>query len=249
MMLPVTIGRSVLAWVGGVIGAAIALGAVASAGGGEIRFTIGEGRVTLIASDALLGDVLAEWERAGSARFVDAGELDQVPVSLHLVDVPEAEALHILLRPAAGYLAVPRAPLTPGASVYDRIKILAVGSSSSMPRSVATTRAARPVATAVAPATGRPEDGLGREAPPAELSEAVQIERLQRLLHPRGTGDESAAAATETQPRALAPQTTPRPGMIADPGQLEEAEEPGRRYRGSPRAYDPFTVVPAPPRR
>ena len=245
-MLPVTTGRGVLAWVGGVIGAAIALGAVASAGGGEIRFTIGEGRVTLIASDALLGDILAEWGRAGDTRFVDAGELHQVPVSLHLVDVPEVEALRLLLRPAAGYLAVPRAPLTPGASVYDRIKILAVRSSSSMPRSVAATRA---VATAAAPAAGRPEDGLGNEAPPAELSEAAQIERLQRLLHPRGIGDESAAAATETQPRALAPQTTPRPGMIADPGQLEESEEPGRRYRGSPRAYDPFTAVPAPPPR
>ena len=71
--------------------------------------SIGEGRVTLVTSGAPLGDVLAAWERAGSTRFVDAGELDQVPVSLHLVDVPEAEALRLLLRPAAGYLAVPRA--------------------------------------------------------------------------------------------------------------------------------------------
>jgi hypothetical protein len=116
-----------------------------------------------------------------------------------------------------------------------------VRSSSSMPRSVA---AARPVATAVAPATGRPEDGLSSEAPPAELSEAAQIERLQRLLHPRGSGDEPATAAPETQPRARVPLTTPRPGMIVDPEQPEEAEEPGRRYRGSPRAYDPFTVLP-----
>ena len=249
MMLPVTTGRGVLAWVGGVIGVAIALGSVVYAGGGGIRFTIGEGRVTLITSDAPLGDILAEWERAGSTRFVDAGELDEVPVSLHLVDVPEAEALRLLLRPAAGYLAVPRAPLTPGAAVYDRIKILAVRSRSPMPRSVATTRAAA-TAAAGASGAGRPEDELGSEAPPAEPSEAAQIERLQRLVHhPRGSGDESAAAATETQPRARAPHTTPRPGMIIDPGQPEEAEEPRRRYRGSPRAYDPFTVVPAPPPR
>ena len=100
MMLPMTTGRGVCAWVAGVLGAAIALGSVAYPGGGEIRFTIREGHVTLIASDALRGDVLAEWGRAGDTRFVDAGELDQVPVSLHLVDVPEAGALRLLLRPA-----------------------------------------------------------------------------------------------------------------------------------------------------
>jgi hypothetical protein len=100
------------------------------------------------------------------------------------------------------------------------------------------------VATAAAPGAGRPADDLGDGAPPAELSEAAQIERLQRLLHPRGSGDEPATAAPETQPRARVPLTTPRPGMIVDPEQPEEAEEPGRRYRGSPRAYDPFTVLP-----
>ena len=153
-------------------------------GADELQFTIGEGRVTLIASDALLGDVLAEWERAGNTRFVDAGDLDEVPVSLHLVDVPEAEALRLLLRPAAGYLAARRAPLTPGASVYDRVKILAGRANSPPPRSAPATRPAQAVATAATRVPGasggggRPEDDLGNGAPPAELSEAAQIERL-----------------------------------------------------------------------
>ncbi len=95
----------------------------------------------------------------------------------------------------------------------------------------------------------RPEDDPGDRAPPAELSEEAQIERLQRLLHPRGSGDGSGDTAAETRPGAQVPLTTPRPGMIVDPEQPQAAEEPGRRYRGSPRAYDPFTVFPAAPSR
>lgn len=203
------------AWAGGVIAVAIGMSPVVYAGGGEIQFTIGEGRVTLIARNAPLGEVLAEWERAGSTRFVDAGGLDAVPVSLHLVDVPEAMALRLLLRPAAGYIAMARAPSAPGASQYDRVEVLAARPTPSRPRFAAATRALAAPAPGAAGA-GRAEDGRGNGPPPAELSEAAQIERLQRLLRPRESGDESAAAATETEPRARAPHATPRPGMRVD---------------------------------
>lgn len=243
--------RGAIAWAGAVVGAAIAM-SPAGSGADELRLAIAEGRVTLIARAAPLGDVLAAWERAGGTRFVDAGGLDTVPVSLHLVDVPEAEALRLLLRPAAGYLAVPRTPRTPrvpGASSYDRVKVLAVRSRSPLPRPAAASRAARPEAVPGAPGAGPPRHDRGDGAPPPELTEEAQIERLQRLLHPRGSGDGSAATATETRPGAQVPLTTPRPGMIVDPGQPQTAEEPRRRYRGSAREYDPFTVFPAPPPR
>lgn len=238
VMTLVTTGRGVCGWASGLIGAAVAMSAAVSAAE-EPRFTMTEGRVTLIARDTPLGDVLAAWERAGSTRFIDAGALDEVSVSLHLVDVPEADALRLLLRPAAGYLAVPRTPRVPGASLYERVKVLAVRSQFPIPRSVAPTRAARPEA-----APGAVGDG----APPPELTEEAQIERLQRLLHPRGSGDEPADAATETRPGAQVPLTTPRPGMIVDPEQPQAADEPRRRYRGSAREYDPFTVFPVPRR-
>ncbi len=212
----------------------------------ELQLTIADGRVTLVTRDAPLGDVLAAWERAGSTRFVDAGELDQVPVSLHLVDVPEAEALRLLLRPAAGYLAVPRARPAPGASTYDRVKILAVRSPTPAARSAAPASAAAAVPAPGPRGSGAipPEGDVAGAAPPPELTEAAQIERLQRLLHPRGSADGSADAAPDTQPRAPVPLTTPRPGMIVDPEQPQESEEPRRRYRRSPRAYDPFTTFP-----
>ena len=202
------------AWAGGVIAVAIWTSPLVHAGGGEIRFTIGEGRVTLVARNAPLGEVIAAWERAGSTRFVDAGGLDAVPVSLHLVDVPEAMALRLLLRPAAGYVAMARAPSAPGASLYDRVEVLAVRATPSRPRSAAALRALPPPAAGAA--GGGAEDGRGNGPPPAELSEAAQIERLQRLLRPRESGGESAAAATEAVPRARAPRATPRPGMLVD---------------------------------
>lgn len=243
MMVLVTGDRGVCARACVLIGAAIAMSPIVSAAD-ELQLEIGEGRVTLIVRDAPLGDVLAAWQRAGSTHFVDAGKLDEVPVSLHLVDVPEAEALRLLLQPAAGYLAVPRTPPTRGASRYDRVKILAARSRSPMPRSVAPVRA-----SASAAGAGRREHPPGNGAPPPELSEEEQIERLQRLLHPRGSGDESADTATQARPGAPVPLITPRPGMIVDPEQPRPAEEPRRRYRGSAREYDPFTVFPQGDRR
>jgi hypothetical protein len=53
---------------------------------------------------------------------------------LKLVSVPERQALDIILRNAAGYMAAPRlASATPGASDYDRILILPTSTSSSSP--------------------------------------------------------------------------------------------------------------------
>ena len=213
-MIALVAGRA-CAWAGGVIAAAIWMSPLVYTGGGGIELTIAEGRVTLIARNAPLGEVLAEWERAGSTRFVGAGGLDAVPVSLHLVDVPEAMALRLLLRPAAGYIAVARAPSAPGTSQYDRVAVLAGRATPSRPRSAA---AARALAAPAPGAAGgdRAAAGRGNGPPPGELSEAAQIERLQRLLRPRESGDESAAAATETAPRARAPHATPRPGMLVD---------------------------------
>ena len=47
------------------------------------------------------------------------------PITLELVDVPEKEALDILLRTAAGYIAAPRPANMAGASQFDRVIVLA----------------------------------------------------------------------------------------------------------------------------
>ena len=184
--------------------AVAAAGAARVAGADELELAVGQGRVTLVAAGVPLGEVLAEWARVGGTRFEGVGGLGAALVSLRLEGVAEREALRLLLRPAAGFLAAPRAQGVAGASMYDRVKI----------------RAARrdpQTAPAGASQERRPPPGPVREAPPV-VSEADQRERLRRLLRPR------APVRAVTDPPAEAPRegpvyapTTPRPGMVVEP--------------------------------
>ena len=205
MWYAVAVSRMGRGWIVGVTGLVIAAsGAARTAGADELAFAIGGGRVTLIAAGVPLQAVLDEWARAGDTRFVGAEAIGASPVSLRLEDVAEREALRLLLQPAAGFLAVPRTPRDPGASIYDRVKVRAARSDP------------RPPASGGSPAPGPAR----RESPPAPvreapaLSEADQRARLQRLMRPRGAG--GAVADAPRGGAAYAP-TTPRPGMIAEP--------------------------------
>lgn len=189
----------------------MSLGGTRAAGAEELALAIAEGRVTLTAAEAPLGDVLAEWSRAGNTRFEGVGELGSARVTLHLEGVPEREALRLLLRPAAGFLAAPRRSQGSGASIYGRVWIRAG-------------RRAPQAAPGGASQERRPPlpPRRIREAPPI-LSAAEQRERLQQLVRPRAPVDE-AAGPPGSVPRggpAYAP-TTPRPGMVVE-------EEPSDR--------------------
>ena len=63
------------------------------------------------------------------------------PISLELTNVPEAQALDILLRTVSGYLAAPRAVAVPTHRMYDRILVLPA--SSGAPPRAATAAAGR----------------------------------------------------------------------------------------------------------
>lgn len=206
-------------WVAGAAGVVVAaVGGARVAAADGLEFAIGEGRVTAVATGIALGDVLAEWSRAGGTRFVGAGELGAVPVSLRLVDVSEAEALRLLLRPAAGYLAASRTPGVRGASMFDRVKIRAAR------------RALEAAPEGASPRRRTPPSGPVRDSP--VLSEQDQRARLQRLLSPRRVAVPSGPPAA---PRAGAPDafpppppagalyapTTPRPGMVVVPSSAD----------------------------
>ena len=94
-----------------------------SASAGELRLSIGNGRVTIVAQDVTLRQILDEWSRVGKTVFVGADKLVGPPVTLELQDVAEGRALETLLRSVSGYIAKPRAPAA-GASAYDRILIM-----------------------------------------------------------------------------------------------------------------------------
>ena len=90
----------------------------------DVRITMQDGRVTLIAENATARQILAEWARVGQAKVVGAERLAGPPLTLQMTDVPEAQALQTILRAASGYMVAQRASVMPAASRYDRILIL-----------------------------------------------------------------------------------------------------------------------------
>jgi hypothetical protein len=96
----------------------------------QVSVSMNDGRVTLVADNAPLWMVLSEWARVGKTNIVNAEKLTGPPVTLQLVDVPEAEALETVLRSAPGYVVAPRAANIPGASRYDRVLIMPATASS-----------------------------------------------------------------------------------------------------------------------
>ncbi len=66
------------------------IGAVPSAASaGDLRFTLVNGRATIVASEVSLRQILDEWARVGHTTVVNADKLIGTPVTLQLVDVPE----------------------------------------------------------------------------------------------------------------------------------------------------------------
>ena len=52
--------------------------------------------------------ILAEWARVGGTKIVGADKITGAPLTLHIVDMPERQALDIILRNVAGFMAAPR---------------------------------------------------------------------------------------------------------------------------------------------
>ena len=195
-------------------------GAVPLFGGDEIAIEMEGGRVTLVATDARLADVLAEWSQVSGTRFVGAEALGGQLITLYLEDAPEAEAIRFLLRSAVGYVAAPRRPGGPGVSRYDRITIMATNEASSVrTRPMVARRGGNGVLSPHDP------DGISPEAPTL-----VRMEDLQRLL-------DAAAGAAGATPDAAPPGVpvvvTPLPGIgaVQSPSLLPQpwSHEPRQR--------------------
>lgn len=105
---------------------ALSLVAVLPASAQQLKLSFNEGRVSLEATGVPVRTILTEWANLGGTKVIGAERITGSPLTLKLDDVPEAQALEIVLRSVAGYMAAPRrASATPGASMYDRILVLA----------------------------------------------------------------------------------------------------------------------------
>jgi hypothetical protein len=96
------------------------------AGAQPFKMHIANGRVTLDAVNVSARQILAEWARIGGTKVVGAEKITGAPLTLKLVDMPERQALDIILRNVAGFMAAPRSATSlAGASTYDRILVMA----------------------------------------------------------------------------------------------------------------------------
>jgi hypothetical protein len=91
---------------------------------GDVNLNIANGRVTLVAQDATIRQILAEWARVGQTKIVNGDKMMGPPVTMELRDVPESKALETILRSAAGYVATPRIDGRVGMSSFDAVVIL-----------------------------------------------------------------------------------------------------------------------------
>lgn len=181
-----------------------------SAAAGEVKVTLNQGLVTIIATDAPISQILSEWARVGQAKFVNAEKMMMV-VSLQLVDVPERKALDIILRSASGYMAAERATPLAGASVFDRIMILPYS---------------RPPAAAAVPASPTMPQPFNPRPQPF-VPQAQQDDDPPAM--PPGVGPQNQSTPmTSPMPGMLPqnnnpqnpgqqPQTLPRPGFLPAP--------------------------------
>src|SRR4051812_17049198 len=102
---------------------AVCLFAAASASA-DVKISMQNGHVTVIAKDATVRQILTEWARVGQTKIVNAERVPGGPISLELDNVPEAQALEILLRSLSGYITAPRPVEAATLSRFDRIIIM-----------------------------------------------------------------------------------------------------------------------------
>lgn len=99
---------------------------LASTASAQVRLTIQNGHVSLVAKDATLRQILAEWGRVGQTRIVNGDRVPGGPMTLQFSDLPEDRALETLLRPISGYIAAPRPDGAMAANIsrFDRIIVM-----------------------------------------------------------------------------------------------------------------------------
>ena len=209
---------------------AIAMLAAAPAAAQPPELAFAAGRVSITARDTPLAAILEAWQRRGGTEFVQVGRLPATPVSIRLIDVPERDALRVLLRTAGGYVAIPRPAAQTGGSAFGRIFVMAAGSRPA-PRTQA---AVDDIAPALADADGRfalqpaPDDAVDIE----EVDELDLVETLRRRYQ-----DATASGGVDA-PRRFGPEpaddragTASRPGVIIapEPEPSANAPRPARR--------------------
>ena len=204
----------------------LVLALAGSAGAGELRLSIQNGRVSLSARDVTLRQILVEWERVGGTRIVNRDRVPGALLTIEFVDVPEGRALETLLRSTAGYMAAKRLEPTGGASQFSRI-ILMPGAAAVAPggSAVASQGGSAPSMGSVQP--GRPQ--VQRRVQPDGRVVTI-MDDLQQPGDPDDTEDSPtppSGAPGMMRPPFQGPPRSPQGQTANEPTLLDPADPQG----------------------
>lgn len=182
----------------------------------DVRLTMHDGLVTIVAKDATVRQILAEWARVGQATIVNADRIAGGPVSFEFTDVPEKQALDIILRSINGYFVAPRPTVVPNAARFDRIVVLPAAA---QPR----------VLTASAPPPPLPQPNRFQLPPAPDADDPITsavndpslrvpvVNQFNPPYPPPPGAPDSGRAAPATFAAPTAPVGTSAPGMVLQP--------------------------------
>ena len=204
----------------------------ASSASAEVQLAIHDGRVTLMATNATVRQILTEWARVGQTKIVNVERIPGGPQTLQLTNMAEQEALDLLLRSVTGYVAAERPVAAANLSRYDRILVLPT---TAVAR-VAVPAAPAPVFQQPSVIQRLPPDPNDDDAPgvvqeprgplfptfqalPSGTPQRVVVEQQQPGNQQPQTGTPAAAEPVVSPFPGASAVGTPRPGMVVQPAQ------------------------------
>jgi hypothetical protein len=152
------------------------------------------GRVSLVADNVTLREILAAWTREGGCQFVNGERLTGGPITVRYEHQPETDVVASLLKQTAGYILGPRREGAVGASRFEAVYITPTSRPTASGVYVPPQAASRPgIATA-----GSPDD----EVPPVSVV-------------PGAPGEPQSQQQQQQRPQT--PDYATRPGSVAVP--------------------------------
>ena len=225
-----------------VLAASVALSAAAPASvaaqQSSVRVTFADGRVSVIAQNATLLEILNEWSRVGGSTFMKA---EQIPaperLTLQLENVTEIRALEVLLRPAAGYAAAPRR--TAGLSTIGAVLI--------KPTSTGPVMAQGPSMPPMVPEV--PSNTNNRFTPMTRPDDDGPTQRQQPPPMPSPSAMTNTPAGTQQNPGAPMGQSSPLQGTTTQtvPGMGTTSSQPGAIIPNTRPGGKPAPLTPTQP--
>jgi hypothetical protein len=168
---------------------------------GEVKLQIRDGLVTLDATNATVRQILSEWARVGQTRIVNIDKAPSTSLTIQLTDVPERQALDVVMRSAGGFIAAPRRTALAAASRFDRILVV-------------------PVSTAPVTAAAPPAQPGFRRPPPVVVMDDPDADETGPPFPAEGAAGPTPLMPNMPPPPGFRPNA---PGGAVYPGNLSNA--------------------------